>query len=142
MSDLIDERAPKNSAPWPRTVSHAMRHDPRFDAIWDIIKTWDIAVPEVYSGYCGATGSHVAAILGAIDANADWTSEAKMAESIETSPKDGTEVYLELQTKWVKAYWDDKLKTWVLSYPFHLETMKRPDRWQPVPRADPPTYGL
>jgi hypothetical protein len=34
-----------------------------FNAIWDIIKNWDVNVPDYYSGYCGANGSHVKLIL-------------------------------------------------------------------------------
>lgn len=34
-----------------------------FEAIWQVIKRWDINVPSAYNGYCGATGNHVAAIL-------------------------------------------------------------------------------
>lgn len=37
-----------------------------FSAIWDVIKTWDINVPEYYSGYCGANGSHVKLILDSL----------------------------------------------------------------------------
>ena len=40
--------------------------DPRFARIWDVIRTWDINVPAAYHGYCGATGSHVKAILIAL----------------------------------------------------------------------------
>lgn len=38
-----------------------------FNAIWDVIKSWDINVPE-YDGhfYSGATGSHVKLILDAL----------------------------------------------------------------------------
>lgn len=39
---------------------------PEFQAIWDVIKSWDINVPEYYEGYCGANGSHVALILNAL----------------------------------------------------------------------------
>ncbi len=40
-----------------------MLASPQFEAIWRVIKTWDVNVPEAYSGYCGANGSHVAMIL-------------------------------------------------------------------------------
>jgi len=40
-----------------------------FDVIWQAIKTWDINVPEVYEGYCGANGNHVRAILDALKLN-------------------------------------------------------------------------
>lgn len=43
-----------------------MKYDPMFNAIWTEIKTWDVNVPTEYAGYCGASGSHVAAILAAI----------------------------------------------------------------------------
>ncbi len=38
----------------------------QFNAIWDIIKTWDINVPEFYSGYTGGNGSHVKLILDSL----------------------------------------------------------------------------
>jgi hypothetical protein len=41
---------------------------PEFNAVWKAIKSWDINVPEVYMGYCGATGNHVKAILDALRA--------------------------------------------------------------------------
>lgn len=34
-----------------------------FNAIWKVIKAWDVNVPEYYRGYCGANGSHVMLIL-------------------------------------------------------------------------------
>lgn len=50
---------------WPDPTPD-MLDDPVFDAIWSVIKTWDVAVPQAYSGYCGATGNHARAILDAI----------------------------------------------------------------------------
>jgi hypothetical protein len=40
--------------------------DPKFNAIWEVIKTWDVNVPAFYTGYSGATGSHVMLILEAL----------------------------------------------------------------------------
>ncbi len=40
--------------------------DPLFNSIWNVIKKWDINVPDSYSGYCGANGSHVMLILKAL----------------------------------------------------------------------------
>lgn len=40
--------------------------DPMFQRIWQIVKTWDVNVPEYYKGYCGANGSHVKLLLDAI----------------------------------------------------------------------------
>ncbi len=53
--------------------------DPTFEAIWNVIKTWDVNVPEYYQGYCGATGSHVMLILNALK-----TAKAP-SEAIETA---------------------------------------------------------
>ncbi len=39
---------------------------PEFEAIWQVIKTWDVNVPSHYEGYCGANGSHVKMILDAL----------------------------------------------------------------------------
>ncbi len=39
---------------------------PEFEAIWQLIKSWDVNVPTHYEGYCGANGSHVKMILDAI----------------------------------------------------------------------------
>jgi len=39
---------------------------PEFEAIWQVIKTWDVNVPSHYEGYCGANGSHVKMILDAM----------------------------------------------------------------------------
>lgn len=39
---------------------------PEFAAIWHVIKTWDVSVPELYEGYCGANGSHVALLLNGL----------------------------------------------------------------------------
>ena len=44
-----------------------MLADPRFEAIWQVINSWDIAIPGAYSGRCGATGNHVRALLDALD---------------------------------------------------------------------------
>ncbi|HXI40046.1 MAG TPA: hypothetical protein VNH83_08710 [Bryobacteraceae bacterium] len=45
-----------------------MYDDPRAEAIWQAIKSWDINVPSAYEGYCGATGNHVKAIMDALRA--------------------------------------------------------------------------
>lgn len=37
-----------------------------FKAIWEVIKDWDVNIPDYYSGYCGANGSHVKLILDAL----------------------------------------------------------------------------
>ena len=58
-------RQPLPYIPWP-DPSPEMLEDPKFEAIWQCIKSWDINVPEAYSGYCGATGNHVRAILDAL----------------------------------------------------------------------------
>lgn len=37
-----------------------------FNAIWEVIKHWDINVPKYYSDYAGGNGSHVKLILDAL----------------------------------------------------------------------------
>lgn len=53
--------------PWPNPTPE-MLGTPEFEAVWQCIKRWDINVPDVYGGYCGATGNHVRAILDALAA--------------------------------------------------------------------------
>jgi hypothetical protein len=50
---------------WP-DPTQAQLDSPAFAAVWQCIKRWDINVPDVYTGYCGATGNHVRAILDAL----------------------------------------------------------------------------
>lgn len=45
--------------------------DPKFEAIWQTIKIWDIAVPGAYQGRTGAMGNHVMAILRALETGID-----------------------------------------------------------------------
>jgi hypothetical protein len=52
---------------WPDPTEEMLKA-PEFEAVWQAIKFWDINVPDVYSGYCGATGNHVRAILDALAA--------------------------------------------------------------------------
>lgn len=49
-------------SPKPETLE-----TPEFEAVWQCIKDWDINVPYAYTGYCGANGNHVRAILDALD---------------------------------------------------------------------------
>lgn len=51
--------------PWPDPTPE-MLATPLFDAIWTVIKTWDVNVPHAYVGYCGATGNHARAIYDAV----------------------------------------------------------------------------
>ena len=41
-------------------------NNPFFEAIYGVIKDWDVNVPDYYVGYCGANGSHAKLILDAI----------------------------------------------------------------------------
>jgi hypothetical protein len=61
MSRLIEDGAPTNPEPWREPRLEEL-HSPLFAAIWQRIKTWDINVPGVYAGYCGATGNHVVVV--------------------------------------------------------------------------------
>jgi len=44
-----------------------MLESEEFDAIWQVIKTWDVNVPEAYDLYCNANGNHVRAILDGLN---------------------------------------------------------------------------
>lgn len=48
--------------PWPDPKAEDLESED-FNLVWECIKTWDINVPAVYSGYCGSTGNHVMQIL-------------------------------------------------------------------------------
>lgn len=41
--------------------------DENFDAVWEVIKSWDINIPGAYEGYMGANGNHVQMILDSIN---------------------------------------------------------------------------
>lgn len=55
----------KRTKAWPDPTQQMLK-DPEFEAIWQVIRDWDIHVPGAYEGYCGATGNHVRVILEAI----------------------------------------------------------------------------
>ncbi len=50
----------------PNPTPEMLAGDPLFDAIWSVIKHWDVNVPEYYGGYCGANGSHATLIYNAV----------------------------------------------------------------------------
>lgn len=62
---VVDHTEVKNPAPWPDPTPEMLESE-SFNRVWECIKRWDINVPDVYSGYCGATGNHVRAILDAL----------------------------------------------------------------------------
>ena len=65
MTELIATDGHMRTKEWPDPTPE-MLASPEFEAIWQCIKSWDVNVPEVYSGYCGANGNHVRAILDAL----------------------------------------------------------------------------
>lgn len=55
-----------NKGNWPDPTPE-MLTSPEFNAVWNVIRTWDINVPEVDGElYTHATGNHVRAILDAL----------------------------------------------------------------------------
>ena len=74
---------------------------PEFNAIWECIKTWDINVPEVYDGYCEATGNHVRAILDALNS---MTPTRTLDKAIEKACDEGEIMKL------ICSYFDPDLK--------------------------------
>lgn len=65
VTEAIDKYELDSPIPWPAPLPEELS-TPDFEAIWRVIKTWDINVPEAYNGYCGATGNHVKAILDSL----------------------------------------------------------------------------
>jgi hypothetical protein len=63
---------------WPDPTPE-MLADQDFNRIWEAIKTWDINVPGVYQGYCGATGNHARAILDALRGRSPATERERTA---------------------------------------------------------------
>lgn len=63
--ELIAADGFERTKEWPDPTPE-MLADPRFEAVWQAIKSWDINVAGAYSGYMGATGNHVRAILDAL----------------------------------------------------------------------------
>lgn len=53
-------------SPMPSPTPTMVEGDPLFDAIWNVIKSWDVNVPEHYQGYCHCNGSHVTLIYRAV----------------------------------------------------------------------------
>lgn len=65
--------ATTNAAKYPQmpNPTEDQLSSPEFEAVWSVIKSWDVNVPEFYEGYCGANGSHVALILNALSTDAN-----------------------------------------------------------------------
>jgi len=55
---------------------------PEFEAIWSVIKSWDVNVPEFYENYCHADGSHVALILNALNPGAKYPDHPSGGEAM------------------------------------------------------------
>ncbi len=55
---------------------------------------------------------------------------------IESAPRDGTEICLQLFSSGVAAYWDQELERFVLSQPLHVESVITAAGWRAlVPEA-------
>lgn len=67
LDEADDIEEPIREELWPDPTPEMMK-SLEFNAIWDLIKTWDINVPEIDGEgvYSGATGNHVRAIIDAI----------------------------------------------------------------------------
>lgn len=61
---LMDERHIAMPSPTDDDLN-----DPVFNAIFDVIKSWDVNSPAHYEGYCSANGSHAKLILDALRLN-------------------------------------------------------------------------
>ena len=68
--ELFDQEIRYRKKNWP-DPTEKMLDNHLFNAIWSVIKTWDIAVPGAYKGYMGATGNHARAIYDGCQAAFD-----------------------------------------------------------------------
>jgi len=66
LTGILSEQDNYNKPKWPDPTQEQLKSK-AFNTIWNVIKTWDINVPEQYCGYCGASGNHVVAILNALN---------------------------------------------------------------------------
>jgi dihydrofolate reductase len=53
-------------------------NDPAFNALWEVVKSWDVNVPLYYAGYCGANGSHVMLLLNVLRKLPGWSYTANV----------------------------------------------------------------
>lgn len=72
---------------YPDPTEEQLR-SPRFEAIWQAIKGWDIQRSPDHPGYAGATGNDVMHILNALDANPiDQGIAGQLSRSIERNAR-------------------------------------------------------
>ena len=106
---------PNPTMPWPDPTLEDLNDDV-FNKIWDCVKRWDINVPDVYAGYCGATGNHVKAIMNAIKDGSTW-------QPVHTVPHDRL-VLIKTSTGIVSGqYFPGELSR---ENPYHNEEYKAP----------------
>ena len=60
---MLDKMDNKKTLPNPSTKE---LNSEEFNAIWDVIKDWDINVPGYYNGYASGNVSHVKLILDSL----------------------------------------------------------------------------
>ena len=63
---VVNSQHPVFAKQLPNPTPDMLNGDPIFDTIWEVIKNWDVNVPDYYWGYCGATGSHATLIYQAL----------------------------------------------------------------------------
>jgi len=89
--------------PIPSLLNGTHKFAPKFEAIWQVIKSWDINVPEAYGGYCGATGNHVMAILnGWLDTMIE-TGKYHPEQWMKYVPQEEYATYFQLERKFTDA---------------------------------------
>ncbi len=124
-ADLIDRLRAREPEGW-RPIEDIS--DPRVVAAEKAWATWPcVGDPwQVRRRLSYAVNAAVAAAL------ASSPEPASAWQTMESAPKDGGEVLLQLTFRnGVRAYWDEQLQTWVLSVPCHIESLSRPEGWRP-----------
>lgn len=101
--------------PTPETLE-----SPLFEAIWQVIKSWDVNVPDHYNGYMGASGSHVQMIL---DALPKLIPESRIQELAEGWERDGEEINEDCE-KYGDSAREAEANTYILCAKLLLEALE------------------
>lgn len=73
--------------------------DPFFNAVFNLLKTWDINIPQYYAGYCSGNGSHVKLIINALQAAEDEQIAREDADYAERRAEEELEAYNDQQAE-------------------------------------------
>lgn len=94
-------RAMSSNLPPMPNPTEEQQASAEFEAVWQVIKGWDVNAPEYYDGYCGANGSHVVLILDAVSdfgsPQLDEIWQVMQSWDLKTNPTDPDAQYVHAQ---------------------------------------------